>query len=86
MDNWSKIIFVCLAIGYTLLIYQNNQLKDEINSIKDQIKLKPSSMAVEIENCMELYLSAQQELSDDDLKREQKQNAFKVCSSSYKNK
>lgn len=86
MDNWSKIIFVCLAIGYTLLIYQNNQLKDEINSIKDQIKLKPSSMAVEIENCMELYLSAQQELSDDDLKREQKQNAFKVCSSNYKNK
>lgn len=86
MDKWSKIIFVCLAIGYTLLIYQNNQLKDEINSIKDQIKLKPSSMAVEIENCMELYLSAQQELSDDDLKREQKQNAFKVCSSNYKNK
>jgi hypothetical protein len=86
MDNWSKIIFVCLAVGYTLLIYQNNQLKDEINSIKDQIKLKPSSMAVEIENCMELYLSAQQELSDDDLKREQKQNAFKVCSSNYKNK
>jgi hypothetical protein len=86
MDNWSKIIFFCLAIGYTLLIYQNNQLKDEINSIKDQIKLKPSSMAVEIENCMELYLSAQQELSDDDLKREQKQNAFKVCSSNYKNK
>ena len=86
MDNWSKIIFVCLAIGYTLLIYQNNQLKDEVNSIKDQIKLKPSSMAVEIENCMELYLSAQQELSDDDLKREQKQNAFKVCSSNYKNK
>ena len=86
MDNWSKIIFVCLAIGYTLLIYQNNQLKDEINSIKDQIKLKPSSMAVEIESCMELYLSAQQELSDDDLKREQKQNAFKVCSSNYKNK
>ena len=86
MDNWSKIIFVCLAIGYTLLIYQNNQLKDEINSIKDQIELKPSSMAVEIENCMELYLSTQQELSDDDLKREQKQNAFKVCSSNYKNK
>ena len=84
MDNWSKIIFVCLAIGYTLLIYQNNQLKDEINSIKDQIELKASSMAVEIENCMELYLSAQQELSDDDLKREQKQNAFKVCSSNYK--
>ena len=84
MDNWSKIIFVCLAIGYTLLIYQNNQLKDELNSIKDQIKLKPSSMAVEIENCMELYLSTQQELSDDDLKREQKQNAFKVCSSNYK--
>ena len=25
-------------------------------------------------------------LSDDDLKREQKQNAFMVCSSNYKNK
>jgi hypothetical protein len=33
---------------------------------------------------MEVYLSTQQELSDDDLKREQKQNAFKVCSSNYK--
>ena len=63
-----------------------NELIFSIVQSKDQIKLKPSSMAVEIESCMELYLSAQQELSDDDLKREQKQNAFKVCSSNYKNK
>lgn len=84
MDNWSKVIFVCLAIGYTLLIYQNNQLKDEINTIKDQVESKSSSMAGEIENCMDLYLGTQQELSDNDLTREQRQNAFKVCSSNYK--
>ena len=30
MDNVSKVIFTCLAIGYTFLIYQNNQLKDDL--------------------------------------------------------
>ena len=35
MDNLSKVIFTCLAIGYTFLIYQNNELNNEIQSIKD---------------------------------------------------
>ena len=31
MDNISKVIFTCLAIGYTFLIYQNNELKKDID-------------------------------------------------------
>ena len=30
MDNMSKVIFFCLAVITTLLIYQNNQLKDDV--------------------------------------------------------
>lgn len=39
MDNVSKVIFTCLAIGYTFLIYQNNQLKDDVETLKGYAQL-----------------------------------------------
>ena len=39
MDNVSKVIFTCLAIGYTFLIYQNNSLKDDIETLKGYAQL-----------------------------------------------
>tara|TARA_B100001093_G_scaffold332315_1_gene317325 strand:- start:1233 stop:1586 length:354 start_codon:yes stop_codon:yes gene_type:complete len=38
MDNMSKIIFFCLAVITTLLIYQNNQLKENIDLVNEQIE------------------------------------------------
>lgn len=35
MDNVSKVIFICLAIGFTLLIYQNNEQQKDIDRILD---------------------------------------------------
>lgn len=33
MDNVSKVIFICLAIGFTLLTYQNNEQQKDIDRI-----------------------------------------------------
>ena len=38
MNKWQKIINVCLAVIVTLLIFQNQQLKDQVDSVLfDQI-------------------------------------------------
>lgn len=37
MDNVSKVIFTCLAIGYTFLIYQNNTQQDRIDALEKQL-------------------------------------------------
>ena len=38
MNKWQKIINVCLAVSVTLLIFQNQQLKDQVDSVLfDQI-------------------------------------------------
>ena len=39
MDNVSKVIFTCLAIGYTFLIYQNNELKDDVETLRGYAQL-----------------------------------------------
>jgi len=31
MNNWQKVINVCFAVIVTLLIYQNNELRDDVD-------------------------------------------------------
>ena len=56
MDNVSKVIFTCLAIGYTFLIYQNNELKGDVEKLKgyaqidtDKVWKRMDSMAIDID-------------------------------------
>lgn len=39
MDNLSKVIFTCLAICITLLVYQNTQLNDDVDILKNRIEI-----------------------------------------------
>ena len=57
MDNVSKVIFTCLAIGYTFLIYQNNELKDDIETLKGYAQLD-TDKAWERMNTLENQISA----------------------------
>ena len=38
MDNLSKVIFTCLAICITLLVYQNTQLNNDVDTLKNRIE------------------------------------------------
>ena len=39
MNNWQKVINVCLAVIVTLLIFQNQQLKDQVDTLKGFAKV-----------------------------------------------
>ena len=48
MDNLSKVIFTCIAISITLLVYQNTQLKDDVDTLKNRIEALENPYEVEI--------------------------------------
>lgn len=67
MDNVSKVIFTCLAIGYTFLIYQNNQLKDDVETLKGYAQLDTDKTFDEIDKLkseLESYLDNSVEISN----------------------
>ena len=37
MDIWSKIIFTCLAVSMTAIIYQNQKINENLELIEDSI-------------------------------------------------
>ena len=91
MDNVSKVIFTGLAIGYTFLIYQNIQLKDDIDDLRASIESESSlTMAEEIEECMELYLPLLPDsgyMKDDGEMvywKTARNDAFRACSLNYR--
>tara|TARA_B110001450_G_C17285874_1_gene345398 strand:+ start:61 stop:477 length:417 start_codon:yes stop_codon:yes gene_type:complete len=50
MNNWQKVINVCFAVIVTLLIFQNQQLKDQVGNILfDQI-LNKDVLSMRIDN------------------------------------
>ena len=50
MNNWQKVINVCFAVIVTLLIFQNQQLKDQVgNILSDQI-LNKDVLSMRIDN------------------------------------
>ena len=67
MDNISKVIFTCLAIGYTFLIYQNNQLKDDAETLKGYAQLDTDKTFDEIDKLkseFESYLDNSVEITN----------------------
>ena len=49
MDNLSKVIFTCLAISITLLVYQNTQLKNDLDTLQGFVELDTKAQWVRIE-------------------------------------
>lgn len=90
MDNVSKVIFTCLAIGYTYLLYQNNELKEDIETLKGYAQLDTDKawermdiMAEDIanheDNLKFLYDNwKEQEKYNEELKDVVNKNAFKL--------
>ena len=58
MDNLSKIIFTCLVISITLLVYQNSQLKDEVDTLKGFVELDTKAQWDRIESLENPYKGA----------------------------
>ena len=68
MDNVSKVIFTCLAIGYTFLIYQNNELNNEIQSIKDSEVMQLKDLW-KIEESYKIALDNQLRIDDIEIRK-----------------
>lgn len=58
MDNLSKVIFTCLAISITLLVYQNTQLKDEVDTLRGFVELDTKAQWERIESLENPYKGA----------------------------
>jgi hypothetical protein len=85
MDNVSKVIFTCLAIGYTFLIYQNNQLKDDVETLKGYAQLDTDKTFDEIDELkldFEFFKNNSIEITNNNAKEMSK--AIKVMNSNTK--
>ena len=52
-QHMQTVINVCLAIGFTLLIYQNIQLKDDVDTLKGYAQLDTDNSFDEIDRLKE---------------------------------
>ena len=58
MDNLSKVIFTCLAISITLLVYQNTQLKNDLDTLQGFVELDTKAQWERIEALENPYKDA----------------------------
>lgn len=58
MDNLSKVIFTCLAISITLLVYQNTQLKNDLDTLRGFVELDTKAQWERIEALENPYKGA----------------------------
>ena len=58
MDNLSKVIFTCLAISITLLVYQNTQLKNDLDTLQGFVELDTKAQWLRIEALENPYKDA----------------------------